>query len=358
MEEKIKNYLSDISFIRRISVRCTAILIAFSIATITLLGNSIRTLTVFDGISKYKVHTFSNNIYAVVSALNLKSKSFDISSTTSKNGVTKVVIKYTFPVYITNGDKTIEIDFAGGTVAEALEVAGFAVDEFDFIQPSADTVISDTTYIDYTNIDYVNGSYTEAIPHQVDVVYSQNKPAGTVTVSEGVDGTKQVNYTDKLVNGVLVEKSVIGTTVLSNAVNAVKTVGTTTKRTATATSADISSISTLAPDCAIELDENGTPVNYKSVMTVKATAYTYTGKNCSTGVAPQPGYIAVNPKVIPYGTKMFIKSSDGRYIYGYAVAADTGGFVKKRPNGVDLFMQTRSECVSFGVRNVEIYILE
>ena len=93
-------------------------------------------------------------------------------------------------------------------------------------------------------------------------------------------------------------------------------------------------------------------------MTVKATAYTYTGNNCSTGVAPQPGYIAVNPKIIPYGTKMYIKSCDGKYTYGYAVAADTGGFVKRAPTNVDLFFSSLSACYQFGARNVEIYILE
>ena len=55
---------------------------------------------------------------------------------------------------------------------------------------------------------------------------------------------------------------------------------------------------------------------------------------------------------------MYIKSSDGRYIYGYAVAADTGGFIKKHPTGVDLFFTTESACQRFGVRTVEIYILE
>ena len=55
---------------------------------------------------------------------------------------------------------------------------------------------------------------------------------------------------------------------------------------------------------------------------------------------------------------MYIKTADGSVIYGYAVAADTGGFVKNHPTGVDLFMSTRSACVNFGVRNVEIYILE
>jgi 3D (Asp-Asp-Asp) domain-containing protein len=54
---------------------------------------------------------------------------------------------------------------------------------------------------------------------------------------------------------------------------------------------------------------------------------------------------------------MFIKTTDGKYIYGYAVAADTGGFIKNYPTGIDLFFDTRGECVDFGVRTAEIYIL-
>lgn len=120
----------------------------------------------------------------------------------------------------------------------------------------------------------------------------------------------------------------------------------------------VSQISKLQPETPIDLDEDGNPINYKSKFTTEATAYTYTGRNCSTGVAPTPGYVAVNPNVIPYGTKLYIKSSDGRINYGYAIAADTGGFINSRPNNVDLFMQTKSDCLNFGRRNVEIYILE
>ncbi|MBR6564176.1 MAG: 3D domain-containing protein, partial [Clostridia bacterium] len=59
----------------------------------------------------------------------------------------------------------------------------------------------------------------------------------------------------------------------------------------------------------------------------------------------------------PYGTEMFIKTTDGKYIYGYAVAADTGGFIKRHPTGIDLFFDTEKECINFGVRTAEIYIL-
>ena len=168
--------------------------------------------------------------------------------------------------------------------------------------------------------------------------------------TEGKNGLKEITYTEKLVNGESVKKEVTKTVTLTKAVAKTVTVG-------TKTSKNKGNVSTLSPKKEIELDENGVPVNYKSKMTVRATAYTHTGNRCSTGVKPQPGYIAVNPKVIPYGTEMFIKTTDGKYIYGYAVAADTGGFIKKHPTGVDLFFNTQAECVNFGVRTAEIYIL-
>ena len=84
-----------------------------------------------------------------------------------------------------------------------------------------------------------------------------------------------------------------------------------------------------------------------------ANGYTASGTKAKAGRT-----IGVDPNVIPYGTKMYIKSSDGSYIYGYAVAADTGSFTKSRPNNVDLFMSSKATCTAFGRRNVEIYILE
>lgn len=242
------------------------------------------------------------------------------------------------------------------TVGEILADAGFTVDEYDMVEPSLDTLITQTAYIDYLDINYVSGSYTEAIPCGMDTVYSDAQSLGTTTVKNGIDGVRQIEYTSKLVNGVEVEKTISNTITLSQAIDGIKIIG--TKESKVITSDMVKSVSTLTPSSPIELDENGIPVNYKNHITVQATAYTYTGNKCATGVNPQPGYIAVNPSIIPYGTKMYIKSSDGSYIYGYAVAADTGGFVKTNPRNVDLFFSTQSACSAFGRRNVEIYILE
>lgn len=359
MIEKIKYCLNKLFACRQMRMGCIAVLTAVTIAVSTLLGCSIYTVNIFDGENTYTIRTLNSNVTTVLNGMNFKSDSYNIEATTVAGRTTSVEIAYTYPVYITYGDKIIEVEFKNGTVAEALAAAGITTDEFDFVEPALDTVITETVYIDYTNIDYVNGSYTESIPFATETVYSNNSPKGEVTtLSAGVNGVKQVDYTEKYVNGVSVEKTVTNTAVVTAAVNAKQQVGTKVTASAVTTSANVNAISQLTPATAIELDANGNPVNYKSKMTVRATAYTYTGNNCATGVAPKPGYIAVNPSVIPYGTKLYIKSPDGRVVYGYAVAADTGGFIRKHPTGVDLFMASRSACVSFGVRNMEIYILE
>ena len=261
---------------------------------------------------------------------------------------------FTIGQLATNGEETIQIDFKDGTVAQALMQAGINADDDDFVEPSLTSVITETTYIDFAKVDYVNGSYKEAVAFDTEIVYSSEQFTGYSAVTKnGVNGEQEVFYTEKLVNGVSTEKTITSTTVLTQPQNAVKVVGTKVK-----TSTDVNDISTLSVPFEIELDENGNPVNYKSKKIVRATAYSHTGNKCSTGVWPQPGHIAVNPKIIPYGTKMYIKSPDGSVIYGYAVAADTGGFIKRYPHGIDLFMNTESACTNFGVRNMEIYILE
>jgi len=68
------------------------------------------------------------------------------------------------------------------------------------------------------------------------------------------------------------------------------------------------------------------------------------------GAKTRRGIVAVDPRVIPLGTHMFIKG------YGYAVAADTGGAIKGRR--VDLFFKSKRDAVKWGRRPVDIYILE
>ncbi|MGL4791148.1 MAG: 3D domain-containing protein [Anaerotignaceae bacterium] len=93
---------------------------------------------------------------------------------------------------------------------------------------------------------------------------------------------------------------------------------------------------------------------YSNVMKVTATAYTPYDPGCNgitaTGVRAERGIIAVDPRVIPLGTEVYVQG------YGYAIAADTGGAIKG--NKIDICVDTKNEAYSWGRRSVEIYILE
>jgi 3D (Asp-Asp-Asp) domain-containing protein len=95
----------------------------------------------------------------------------------------------------------------------------------------------------------------------------------------------------------------------------------------------------------------------KKVMVMNASAYDPSAGRGSratfrtaTGMRARYGLVAVDPRVIPLGTMVFVEG------YGMALAADTGGAIKG--NKIDLCMNTRAECIRFGRRKVKVHILK
>lgn len=91
------------------------------------------------------------------------------------------------------------------------------------------------------------------------------------------------------------------------------------------------------------------------VVTMKSTAYTPSAGRGSkatyrtaTGRKAQYGVVAVDPKVIPLHTLVFVEG------YGFAVAADTGGAIKG--NIVDVCLATEKECRNWGRREVQVHV--
>lgn len=84
-------------------------------------------------------------------------------------------------------------------------------------------------------------------------------------------------------------------------------------------------------------------------MNVEATGYTHTGNRTATGTVPKRGTIAVDPDVIPLGTRIYVPG------YGYGIAEDTGGVVDGKI--IDLFFNSQQEAINWGRRNVQIKIL-
>ena len=101
--------------------------------------------------------------------------------------------------------------------------------------------------------------------------------------------------------------------------------------------------------------------SYSKAFNMTATAYSPTPENwgysTASGNRAREGVVAVDPRLIPLGTKLYIKSNvPGVADYGYCIAWDTGGSIKNMR--IDLFMESESACNRFGVRNVSVYVLE
>jgi 3D (Asp-Asp-Asp) domain-containing protein len=97
------------------------------------------------------------------------------------------------------------------------------------------------------------------------------------------------------------------------------------------------------------VSRGGNTLEFTEARTMTATAYTHTGNKTYTGVWPSVGTVAVDPKVIPLGTRLYI---DG---YGYGTAMDIGSSIKG--NRIDVFMDTKEEALRWGRRQVKVFVL-
>ena len=97
------------------------------------------------------------------------------------------------------------------------------------------------------------------------------------------------------------------------------------------------------------------PSRGERVLMMEATAYCY-GNITKTGTSPVEGRtIAVDPEVIPLGSKVYVSCDTWPEIDGTYVAEDTGGAIKG--NIIDVYMQDYDTCLQFGRRQVEVRVL-
>ncbi len=280
----------------------------------------------------------------------------------------EICISRAFPVNIKADGKVVTVNMASGTVSDALDKAVVIVNDDDEISASLDTALTGKTDIVISRVTFKERTVKEEIPFQTVKKNSTDLYAGQSKVEvKGVKGEKQVTYRDKYVDGKLQGSEAITSLTTKAPVNEVKLTGTKKKAAAVKASTNksgavlangVKTISRLTPPASLTLNGR-VPTSYKKTITGTASAYSGGGLT-ATGRSVMPGYIAVNPKQIPYHTKMWIVSNDGRYVYGYASAEDTGGFTKwtgSRATLCDLYMATEAQCSAFGRRTVTIYIL-
>lgn len=233
---------------------------------------------------------------------------------------------------IADGQKRV-IYTTCGSVAQLLTDIGIYVGPKDKVSPDLNAAIESGMAVEIVRVNEAYEIEEEAIPYKTiirdnnDMLYGQQK-----VVQAGQNGRLERKILVVYENGQAISRKVVAENIAVQPKNRIVERGT------------IRSFVT----------SRGEAIRYTKVLTMVASAYTagYDGvdNTTSTGRKVQHGIVAVDPTVIPLGTRLYIEG------YGFAVAADVGGAIKG--NKIDLYMETISKARAFGRRIVKVYILD
>ena len=270
----------------------------------------------------------------------------EVYYTAFSGSLASLSIERAFSVSITADGQEYPVKLVYGTVAHALERAGITLEGDDYTEPALDHVVTAGSKIVVHRVDYAERVETQAIPYDTQYVYTSlyfRNTGRTTTVQHGAAGQQTVTTRDRYVDGELENSTVVDTTTTVEPTDhVIKTYG---------------AGAPVSPLTGADGTTNA-PTSYSKVLTGKATGYySRTGKG-SSGLGLGYGTVAVDPDVIPYGTKLYITSTDGKFVYGYAVATDTGIAVQKGQILVDLFYETYAESVINGAIQVNVYVVD
>ena len=246
----------------------------------------------------------------------------------------KIVISSPKSYHIKDGDKTLIAEASGYTVADVLDNLDIKLNKLDRVSLPLDEIAKEGMEIKIDRVVVENLENKIEIPFETESRENKDMFEGEKKViTKGEVGQKTESLKNTYVNGVLETTEVLKSEITKDPVKEVVEVG--TKK------------GTVAP--------NGK--NAKRVIVMQATAYDSTaGSKTAMGTRARVGAVAVDPKVIPLGSKLYIESMDGFASYGYATAEDTGGAIKG--NRIDLFYNSNAEANRFGRRNVKVYVLD
>lgn len=253
-----------------------------------------------------------------------------------------------FPITLTvEGESRLQM-ITGGTVADALDAAGVVVSRYDLVTPDPAHVLEEFDEIVVERREQETYTVEQHLPFETQYYYSPDVTPGEQVIRvDGENGLQVDTYSQLLLNGEVDEEKLVGTAVVREPVDKEIMIG--------FRSWPVSDL-----DFKWSFDENGEPEDYIQVLrAVKSAGYSAgPGAKTASGLPARVGHVAVDPNEIPYGSKLFIQSPDGSFVYGYAIAADTGTALKQNRIDVDLFYATYAQSAANGIREVDIYILE
>lgn len=329
-----------------------AIPLALLVATLSQSVFAQNTFVITDGDQVIVHTTYASDPAMALDEAGVKVDSDEYYTTQSEDGVYDITVTRNDAVTVVYGGEEMDILIRDDTVGALLERAGVPCGQ-DYqvsCDLSEEPVDGMTITVDHvvTNTEI----YTVEVPFGTSTVEAPYLPEGEeMILTEGIVG--QVMYTADVDyrNAVEINRTVTDTKVVREAQNQVVAVG-------TGEEVGVKTDKPLIGDDVIVLP-SGEVLTYYKKETYVATAYTQFDAGCDTitacGTPVRWGVVAVDPRVIPYGTRMYVVSNSGKFVYGIATAEDCGGAIVG--NRMDLYMPTLSEAFNFGRQDVTVYFL-
>ena len=334
-------------------IRMAVVIVPLILLLLSQTAFAQNTYVITDG-DRVLVHTSSATDPAVVlTEVGLALGADDTYTTQTGIVRSEITVQRVQLVTIDYCGETLEVSVPSSTVGQLFQQLDLTIAPDMNVSVPMEAEVVNGMQITVSRTVRATETYTTSVPYATEYRSDPSLPAGTQAVLiHGQAGQALCTASVVYVDGEETSRTVLEQTVIAQPVNELVAVGTAGQQP------DVETQGIIIADGFIFLP-TGEILTYTHTHVVEATAYTHTDEGCdfitSTGTTVRVGTVAVDPTQIPYGTRMFIVSNDGQYVYGISTAEDCGGAIKG--DRIDLYYPTDPECWQFGRRDATIYFL-
>ena len=239
-----------------------------------------------------------------------------------------------------------EISTFKSSVKELLVEENIELNSKDIVNIDLNSKLADDMNIKITRVTESTVTETQSIPYEIKIEKDNELSKGkTLVKQEGKEGKREYVYKLVYHDGKEINKELVKEYISMDPVDRIIQEGTKEKAIQVVSRGNVNRSSSR-----VNATKTIAQYNYSKKMSVTATAYTG-GGTTSTGTKARWGVIAVDPSVIPYGTRVYIPQFKQTF-----VAQDTGSAI--RGNKIDIYMDSKEQAIKWGVKNITLYIIK
>lgn len=324
--------------------KLAAVIMACLVLTTSLVyGWMKKDIVISDAGKKIEISTFKNTVKDVLKEEAIEIGPYDemsIAETEKLKDGLSISIQRAKKVSIKTKDSSIFIYTTTDTVEGALKEAEVLVGSKDRVEPAMNSLLQDEMQVSVIRVEEKLATQKVQMEFTNEVKRNESLAKGFVNVvKQGQQGQKEVTIKTVYEDGKEVSKKIVSEQVIQQPVNGIIEEGVKTT-----------------------LVTSRGQLNFTRALKMSSTAYDATFESCGkkpgdpqygityTGLRVRPGIVAVDPRVIPLGTWLYVEG------YGEALAADIGGAIKG--NKIDLYFESPSDVSKYGRRPVKVYVLD